>query len=234
MYIAVDFDATCVTDNYPDVGEDIGAAPVLRELAEKGHQLILWTMRSGADLALAVSWFKKKPHPPLWHQRKPGPARLDHQPQGLCAYPHRRRGAGRAAGASAARRRVRRLAKGAGGTRAARRAVRACCYNQIASMVIALPSPQPSPARAGEGARGDAAETGITCAYTRRYAKRMRGSFPSRDHSPNSLARWRRERVGVRVGPTHQRDPTFDGSSPITIYLKTGYRQLDFRLLHRP
>ncbi|MCD8139155.1 MAG: hypothetical protein LUE17_05165 [Planctomycetaceae bacterium] len=59
MYIAVDFDGTCVTDNYPDVGEDIGAAPVLRDLAEKGHRLILWTMRSGAELALAVSWFKK-------------------------------------------------------------------------------------------------------------------------------------------------------------------------------
>lgn len=59
MFIAVDFDSTCVTDAYPGVGEDIGAAPVLRELVEKGHELILWTMRSGKTLALAQQWFEK-------------------------------------------------------------------------------------------------------------------------------------------------------------------------------
>lgn len=59
MIIAVDFDSTCVIDDYPDVGEDIGAAPVLRELAERKHSIILWTMRSGRNLDLAVAWFKK-------------------------------------------------------------------------------------------------------------------------------------------------------------------------------
>lgn len=58
MIIAVDFDSTCVTDNYPDVGEDIGAVPVLKDLAKK-HSLILWTMRSGKSLEVAVAWFKK-------------------------------------------------------------------------------------------------------------------------------------------------------------------------------
>lgn len=58
MIIAVDFDSTCVTDNYPDVGRDIGAIPVLRELAEE-HQLILWTMRSGRALDKAVAWFRQ-------------------------------------------------------------------------------------------------------------------------------------------------------------------------------
>lgn len=57
MFIAVDFDSTCVTDDYPDVGRDIGAVPVLKELAEN-HSLILWTMRSGNALDVAVKWFR--------------------------------------------------------------------------------------------------------------------------------------------------------------------------------
>lgn len=46
MYIAVDFDGTCVKHQFPEVGEDIGAVPVLKELVEAGHKLILCTMRS--------------------------------------------------------------------------------------------------------------------------------------------------------------------------------------------
>ncbi len=44
--IAVDFDGTCVASAFPKVGHDIGAAPVLKELRAKGHQLILWTVRA--------------------------------------------------------------------------------------------------------------------------------------------------------------------------------------------
>lgn len=47
MYIAVDFDGTCVTHAYPQIGKEIGAAPVLRYLAQK-HMLILFTMRCNA------------------------------------------------------------------------------------------------------------------------------------------------------------------------------------------
>lgn len=46
MTIAIDFDGTCVTHEFPRVGQDIGAAPVLRKLVEAGHDLILYTMRS--------------------------------------------------------------------------------------------------------------------------------------------------------------------------------------------
>ena len=46
MIIAVDFDGTCVTHDFPRIGQDIGAAPVLRELVANGHKLILNTMRS--------------------------------------------------------------------------------------------------------------------------------------------------------------------------------------------
>lgn len=45
MIIAVDFDGTCVTNEFPKVGNNIGAVPVLRELTKLGHKLILWTMR---------------------------------------------------------------------------------------------------------------------------------------------------------------------------------------------
>lgn len=46
MDICIDFDGTCVTHEFPRIGEDIGAIPVLRELVEAGHKLILFTMRS--------------------------------------------------------------------------------------------------------------------------------------------------------------------------------------------
>lgn len=75
MYIAVDFDGTCVTHEFPKVGKDIGAAPVLKLLVSKGHKLILNTMRSTKDaggtntdidgnvlktnvLQDAIDWFK--------------------------------------------------------------------------------------------------------------------------------------------------------------------------------
>lgn len=88
MIIAVDFDGTCVTHDFPKVGEDIGAVPVLKALTKAGHKLILYTMRShkkeaqveenslGWDnpkeirletdvLDDAINWFKKN-HIPLW------------------------------------------------------------------------------------------------------------------------------------------------------------------------
>lgn len=71
MDIVVDFDGTCVTHEYPLVGSDIGAVPVLQALVEKGHNLILSTMRSNkpftrgdgsidnSGLDDAVNWFKE-------------------------------------------------------------------------------------------------------------------------------------------------------------------------------
>ena len=58
--IAVDFDGTCVTHEYPEIGKDIGAVPILKKLVEYGHRLILWTMRSGRELKAAVEWFEDK------------------------------------------------------------------------------------------------------------------------------------------------------------------------------
>lgn len=55
--IGIDFDGTCVTDLYPYVGNNIGAASVLRKLADK-NLLILYTVRDGKYLQDAVDWFR--------------------------------------------------------------------------------------------------------------------------------------------------------------------------------
>lgn len=55
--ICIDFDGTCVAHAYPKMGEEIGAVPVLKELTFRGHELILFTMRSGDTLKEAVDWF---------------------------------------------------------------------------------------------------------------------------------------------------------------------------------
>ena len=59
IFIAVDFDGTCVTHEYPHTGLDVGAVPVLRELVDNGCKLILCTMRSGELLQKACDWFVK-------------------------------------------------------------------------------------------------------------------------------------------------------------------------------
>ena len=65
MIIAVDFDGTCVTHEYPEIGKSIGAERVLRALVKNGHQLVLCTMRShkpydGRDLLQeAVDLFER-------------------------------------------------------------------------------------------------------------------------------------------------------------------------------
>ena len=59
MYIAVDFDGTCVTHDYPRIGKEIGATRVLKRLVEAGHKLILNTVRSGKELQDAIHWFNK-------------------------------------------------------------------------------------------------------------------------------------------------------------------------------
>ena len=60
LIIAVDFDGTIVTHAYPEIGEDIGAIPVLKELVEAGHKLILLTMRDKEELLAAVEYVQSK------------------------------------------------------------------------------------------------------------------------------------------------------------------------------
>lgn len=76
MDIVIDFDGTCVTHDFPRVGKDIGAEPVLKKLIKNGHRLILFTMRSdlnestyrnqgkelpaGNYLQDSVDWFRER------------------------------------------------------------------------------------------------------------------------------------------------------------------------------
>ena len=88
MTINIDFDGTCVTHDFPRVGKEIGAVPILKRLVENGHQLILFTMRSdrkdkketsdptiqdvtGEFLTDAVNWFKKNDIPLYGIQTNP-------------------------------------------------------------------------------------------------------------------------------------------------------------------
>ena len=87
MEIVLDFDGTCVSHKFPNIGEDIGAVPVLKKLVENGHKLILFTMRSdivnpasednelhlesGNYLTEAVNWFKENEIPLYGIQTNP-------------------------------------------------------------------------------------------------------------------------------------------------------------------
>lgn len=60
MVIAVDFDGTCVRNEYPKVGKDLPlSVETLKKIEKNGHQIILYTMRDGKELQDAVNWFKK-------------------------------------------------------------------------------------------------------------------------------------------------------------------------------
>lgn len=87
MIIAIDFDGTCVSHEFPKVGRDIGAVPVLQELVKNGHKLVLFTMRSdivnptgednelhlesGDYLTDALNWFKENDIPLYGIQTNP-------------------------------------------------------------------------------------------------------------------------------------------------------------------
>jgi len=61
MIIAVDFDGTIVKHKYPSIGKEIPfAIKTLKLLQEKGHQIILWTYRSGKELEDAIQFCEKR------------------------------------------------------------------------------------------------------------------------------------------------------------------------------
>ncbi|MFM7289009.1 MAG: BT0820 family HAD-type phosphatase [Bacteroidota bacterium] len=57
--IAVDFDGTVVEHAYPGIGQEmLFAFATLKRLQEKGHKLILWSIREGQTLQEAVDYCK--------------------------------------------------------------------------------------------------------------------------------------------------------------------------------
>lgn len=79
MIIACDFDGTLVSHEFPLIGNNIGSVPVIKKLVAKGHNIILFTMRSDVEhvssndynihnkpgnyLTDAVNWCKKNDIP---------------------------------------------------------------------------------------------------------------------------------------------------------------------------
>jgi hydroxymethylpyrimidine pyrophosphatase-like HAD family hydrolase len=61
MTIAVDFDGTIVTHEYPQIGKErTFATDTLKHLIQDGHKLVLWTVREGDLLDEAVNWCKER------------------------------------------------------------------------------------------------------------------------------------------------------------------------------
>lgn len=97
MDICIDFDGTCVTHDFPNVGKDIGASVVLKKLVKKGHNLILFTMRSNIDnpithdkkihavggnyLSDAIKWFADNQIPLYGIQSNPTQINWTHSPK---------------------------------------------------------------------------------------------------------------------------------------------------------
>lgn len=59
MIIAIDFDGTIVTHEYPNIGTLAPMAKeVINELVAAGHKLFLWSMRSGEKLDEALAFLE--------------------------------------------------------------------------------------------------------------------------------------------------------------------------------
>lgn len=57
MTICIDFDGTIVEHAYPEIGKPVPLAiETMKELQEKGHSIILFTMRHGETLQAAVDY----------------------------------------------------------------------------------------------------------------------------------------------------------------------------------
>ena len=88
MIIGIDFDGTCVSHEFPSIGNDIGSIPVLKKMVNSGNNLILWTMRSdtkrGKYLSEAIQWFNENDIP-LWGiQTNPSQSSWTTSPKAYC------------------------------------------------------------------------------------------------------------------------------------------------------
>jgi len=80
VIISVDFDGTVVDDSFPEVGTDLPlAVESLHEIVDKGHNIILFTMRGTTAKSLsgnsvledAVNWYRERRLPLFGINRNP-------------------------------------------------------------------------------------------------------------------------------------------------------------------
>ena len=70
--VAIDFDGTCVTHEFPKIGEDCPhAVEILNKIVAHGAGLVLFTMRHGEYLDAAVAWFAERGIPLYGIQTNP-------------------------------------------------------------------------------------------------------------------------------------------------------------------
>ncbi len=57
MIIAIDFDGILCQSKFPEIGPpNYNVISLVRQLIDKGHEIILWTSRNGEELTAAVDW----------------------------------------------------------------------------------------------------------------------------------------------------------------------------------
>lgn len=57
MIIAVDFDGVLCENKFPDIGPPkYEVISLVREMIDRGHEVVLWTTRNGEELTAAVDW----------------------------------------------------------------------------------------------------------------------------------------------------------------------------------
>lgn len=57
MIIAVDFDGVLCENKFPEIGTPkYEVISLVRQLIDKGNEVVLWTTRNGEELAKAVEW----------------------------------------------------------------------------------------------------------------------------------------------------------------------------------
>lgn len=61
MIIAVDFDGILVEDKFPDIGlERKETTRLIKQVIERGHEVILWTCRVNERLKEAIAWCEER------------------------------------------------------------------------------------------------------------------------------------------------------------------------------
>lgn len=86
LVIGVDFDGTVVTHEYPEIGYDIGAVPVLKKLVENDCLIVLNTMRGrkNGTLQAAEQWFKEHDIPLYGINKNPGQEKWTDSSKAYC------------------------------------------------------------------------------------------------------------------------------------------------------